>query len=48
MAVTVRGNGYRQMIVPEADADEAVLIPDPEIISVKMLPDLFHHLSGRR
>src|SRR6185503_1623994 len=48
MAATARANGYKQMFVPEADAPEAALIPDLEIIPVKSLADLYAHLSGRR
>ncbi len=48
MAATARANGYKRMFVPEADAPEAALIPDLEIIPVKTLADLYNHLSGRR
>jgi magnesium chelatase family protein len=48
MAATARANGFKRMFVPEADAGEAALIPDLEIIPVKTLADLYNHLSGRR
>jgi magnesium chelatase family protein len=47
MAATARANGYKRMFVPEADAGEAALIPDLEIIPVKTLADLYRHLTGR-
>jgi magnesium chelatase family protein len=47
MAATARANGFKRMFVPEADAGEAALIPDLEIIPVKSLADLYQHLSGR-
>ncbi len=48
MAATAHANGFKRMFVPEVDAPEAGLIPDLEIIPVKSLADLYHHLSGRR
>lgn len=48
MAAAARANGYRRMFVPEADAAEAALIPDLEVIPVKTLAHLYAHLSGRR
>jgi len=48
MAAIARANGFKRMFVPEVDAPEAALIPDLEIIPVKSLADLYHHLSGRR
>ncbi|MDD2922708.1 MAG: YifB family Mg chelatase-like AAA ATPase [Anaerolineales bacterium] len=48
MAATARANGYTRMFVPEADAPEAALIPDLEIIPVRSLADLYAHLSNRR
>jgi magnesium chelatase family protein len=48
MAATARANGYKRIIVPEADAGEAALIPDLEVIPVRTLADLYAHLSGRR
>jgi len=48
MAATARANGYKRMFVPEVDAGEAALIPDLEIIPVKLLADLYNHLSGRQ
>jgi len=48
MAATARANGYKRMFVPEMDAGEAALIPGLEIIPVKSLADLYHHLAGRR
>jgi magnesium chelatase family protein len=48
MAAAARANGYKRMVVPEADAAEAALIPDLEIIPVKTLAQLFDHLTARR
>ena len=48
MAATARARGYKRIIVPEADAGEAALIPDLEVIPVRTLADLYAHLSGRR
>ncbi len=48
MAAAARANGFKRMFVPEADAPEAALIPDLEIIPVKSLADLFDHLAGRQ
>ena len=47
MAAAARANGYKRMAVPEADAAEAALIPDLEIIPVKTLAHLYDHLTGR-
>lgn len=47
MAATARAQGYKRMFVPAADAPEAALIPDLEIIPVKSLAELYAHLSGR-
>src|SRR5215216_143072 len=48
MAATARANGFKRMFVPEADAPEAALIPNLEIIPVRSLANLCQHLSGRR
>ncbi|MCX7753789.1 MAG: YifB family Mg chelatase-like AAA ATPase [Anaerolineales bacterium] len=47
MAAAARQHGFRRMFVPKADAAEAALIPDLEIIPVETLADLYRHLSGR-
>jgi magnesium chelatase family protein len=47
MAASARANGYQRMIVPEADAAEAALIPGLEVIPVTTLAALYEHLSGR-
>ena len=47
MAAAARANGYKRMVVPEADAAEAGLIPDLEIIPVKTLAQLYEHLTAR-
>src|SRR5512143_3271410 len=39
MAATARQQGFKRMFVPEADAAEAALIPDLEIIPVSTLAD---------
>ncbi|MBN1303023.1 MAG: YifB family Mg chelatase-like AAA ATPase [Anaerolineales bacterium] len=46
IAATARDQGYRQVIVPAADAAEAALIPDLEVIPVENLSDLYQHLTG--
>jgi magnesium chelatase family protein len=48
MAAAARANGYKRMVVPEADAAEAALIPDLEIIPVNTLAQLYDHLTGSR
>jgi magnesium chelatase family protein len=48
MAAAARSNGYKRMAVSEADAAEAALIPDLEIIPVKTLAHLYDHLTGRQ
>jgi magnesium chelatase family protein len=48
MAATACAQGFKRMIVSEADAAEAALIPDLEVIPVKTLAALYEHLSGRR
>ncbi|GAB4483919.1 MAG: YifB family Mg chelatase-like AAA ATPase [Anaerolineales bacterium] len=47
MAAAARDLGFGRMIVPEADAAEAALIPGLEVIPVKTLAGLYEHLSGR-
>jgi magnesium chelatase family protein len=47
MAATARANGFKRIAVPEADAAEAALIPDVEVIPVASLAALFYHLNGR-
>jgi magnesium chelatase family protein len=46
MAAVARREGFKRLVVPEADAAEAALIPDIEIIPVASLADLYRHLSG--
>ncbi len=48
MAAAARQHGYKRIIVPAADAAEAALIPNLEVIPVHTLAELYHHLSGRR
>ncbi|MGC8855400.1 MAG: YifB family Mg chelatase-like AAA ATPase [Anaerolineae bacterium] len=48
MAATARAQGFKRIIVPEADAAEAALIPDLEVIPVRTLAALYDHLAGRR
>jgi magnesium chelatase family protein len=47
MAATARQAGFKRIVVPEADAREAALIPDLEVIPISSLAVLFNHLSGR-
>ncbi|MBC8505626.1 MAG: ATP-binding protein [Chloroflexi bacterium] len=46
MAALARAEGYKQIFVPEADAPEAALIPDLEVIPVPSLAALYAHLTG--
>jgi magnesium chelatase family protein len=48
MAASARQNGYRRIFVPAADAAEAALIPDIEVLPVVSLADLHRHLTGRQ
>jgi len=48
MAATARQAGFKQIVVPEADAAEAALIPDLEVIPVSSLAALFNHLARRK
>jgi len=46
MAAAARQLGFTRMFVPEADAAEAALIPDLEIIPVRTILDLISHVKG--
>jgi len=46
MAAVARREGFKRLVVPEADAAEAALIPDLEVIPVLSLAGLNRHLSG--
>ncbi len=46
MAVVARQQGFQRIFVPQADAAEAALIPDLEVIPVATLSALFNHLTG--
>jgi len=46
MAAVAREQGFRRVFLPEADAAEAALIPDLEVIPVASLAALYAHLSG--
>jgi magnesium chelatase family protein len=46
MAAVARREGFKRLVVPEADAAEAALIPDLEVIPVPTLAGLYRHLSG--
>jgi len=46
MAATARQAGFRRIYVPVADAAEAALIPDLEVIPVNSLAELYSHLTG--
>jgi magnesium chelatase family protein len=46
MAAVARREGYQRIITPQADAAEAALLPDLEVIPVSSLADLAAHLSG--
>jgi magnesium chelatase family protein len=47
MAAVARQEGFRRLIVPKADAAEAALIPDLEVIPVDTLAQLYAHLTGQ-
>src|SRR3972149_8627023 len=46
MAALARQQNIKRLFVPEADANEAALIPDLEILPVSSLRTLYGHLSG--
>ena len=48
MAAMAREEGYKRLIVPIEDADEAALIPELEIIAVSSLSELHQHLLGKQ
>jgi magnesium chelatase family protein len=48
MAATARASGFKRVVVPAADAAEAALIPDIEVIPVGSLAQLYNHLTGRQ
>ena len=48
MAATARQAGFKRIVVPEADAAEAALIPDLEVIPVGSLAALYNHLAGHK
>ncbi len=45
MAATARQQGFKRIFVPEADAPEAALIPELEVIPVRSLAALCAHLN---
>ncbi len=48
MAVAARQQGFKRIFVPQADAAEAALIPDLEVIPIESLAGLYAHLCGLR
>ena len=46
MTALARAKGYRTVFVPEADAPEAALVPDVDVIPVANLSQIVNHLSG--
>lgn len=46
MAATARQEGFQRIFVPQADAAEAALIPDLEVIPVDSIAELHAHLTG--
>jgi len=46
MAAHARAEGFKRIFVPAADAPEAALIPDLEVIPVLTLGDIAAHLTG--
>lgn len=47
MAASARQMGFTRIFVPEADAAEAALIPNLEIIPVRTILDLIGHVNGQ-
>ena len=47
MAALARQENYKRIFVPQADAGEAALIPDLEVIPVPSLSELHEHLTGQ-
>lgn len=48
MTALARTASYRRVFVPEADAPEAALVPDVDVIPVSSLMQLVNHLSGTK
>jgi magnesium chelatase family protein len=48
MTALARARGYARVFVPAADAEEAALLPDVEVIPVSSLGELVGHLTGLR
>jgi magnesium chelatase family protein len=48
MAAVARQEGYHTIIVPQADAAEAALIPDLEVIPVASLAALYTHYTNQK
>lgn len=48
MVAFARAQGFRRVCVPEADASEAALLPDIEVVAVSSLGELVAMLSGSR
>ncbi|MFW6098181.1 MAG: magnesium chelatase domain-containing protein, partial [Chloroflexota bacterium] len=46
LAARAREDGYERVYVPEADAGEAALLPDIEVLPVRDLTQLVGHLTG--
>lgn len=46
MAALAREEGFKQVMVPEADAQEAALIPDLDVVPVASLNAIYDHLTG--
>ncbi|MCL4560542.1 MAG: YifB family Mg chelatase-like AAA ATPase [Chloroflexi bacterium] len=47
MAAVARQQGFKRLFVPVADAAEAALLPDLEVIPIASLAALYGHLTGR-
>ncbi len=48
MAALARKQGFRRIYVPSADATEAALVPDLEVLAVESLAELVAHLCGQQ
>jgi len=47
ISIFAKENGFKKLYVPEANANEASLIDDIEIIPIKSLQQLIEHFSGK-
>ncbi|MBK7180658.1 MAG: hypothetical protein IPH82_26340 [Chloroflexi bacterium] len=48
MTALARAQGFQRVFVPAADAAEAALLPDVDVLAVASLADVVGHLTGIR